>query len=68
MSVDEAITMIEKNRDANPTKRKFVQACDMAITALRENKPLKNRCLVLSGASMCAFCRMKCPDLGGDQE
>ena len=64
MKVSEAIKMLERNRDANPNKPKFIEACNMAITALEENRPLKQRCRVLSGATMCAFCRMKCPDLG----
>lgn len=64
MKVSEAIKMLERNRDANPNKPKFVEACNMAITALQENRPLKQRCMVLSRAALCAFCRMKCPDLG----
>lgn len=64
MKVSEAIKMLERNRDANPNKPKFVEACNMAIMALEENRPLKQRCRVLSGATLCAFCRMKCPDLG----
>ena len=64
MKVSEAIKMLERNRDANPNKPKFIEACNMAITALEENRPLKQRCRALTGATMCAFCRMKCPDLG----
>ena len=64
MKVSEAIKMLERNRDANPTKPKFVEACNMAITALEENRPLKNRCWLLSEGKMCAFCQLKCPDLG----
>lgn len=64
MKVSEAIKMLERNRDANPNKPKFIEACNMAITALQENRPLKNRCRTLTGATMCAFFRMKCPDLG----
>lgn len=67
MKVSEAIKMLERNRNANPNKPKFVEACNMAITALQENRPLKQRCLVLSGATLCAFCRMKCPDLGDEE-
>lgn len=67
MKVSEAIKMLERNRDANPTKPKFVEACNMAITALEENRPLKQRCMVLGGATLCAFCRMKCPDLGDEE-
>lgn len=67
MKVSEAIKMLERNRDANPNKPKFVEACNMAITALEENRPLKQRCMVLSGATLCAFCRMKCPDLGDEE-
>lgn len=67
MTIEEAIKMLERNRDANPNKPKFVEACNMAITALEENRPLKQRCMVLSGATLCAFCRMKCPDLGDEE-
>ena len=67
MKVSEAIKMLERNRDANPNKPKCVEACNMAITALEENRPLKQRCMVLSGATLCAFCRMKCPDLGDEE-
>jgi hypothetical protein len=68
MKVDEAIRIIERNRDANPGKPKFQEACNMAITALEENRPLKNRCRLWSGATLCGFCQMKCPDLGGEGE
>jgi len=68
MKVDEAIRIIERNRDANPGKPKFQEACNMAITALEENRPLKQRCRALTGATLCAFCQMKCPDLGGEDE
>lgn len=67
MTTSEAIKMLERNRDANPNKPKFIEACNMAITALEENRPLKNRCRTLSGATMCVFCRMKCPDLGDEE-
>ena len=68
MTIDQAVRILETNRDANPNKPKFIAACNMAITALKENKPLKNRCLALSGAAMCTWCRMKCPDLGSEDE
>lgn len=68
MTIQQAIKTLEKNRDANLNKPKFVSACNMAITALSENRPLKNRCLVLSMASLCDHCDMKCPDLGGDED
>ena len=64
MKVSEAIKMLERNRDANPNKMKFVEACNMAITALQENRPLKQRCRALTREAMCAFCLMKCPELG----
>mgnify|MGYP007056173373 CR=1 FL=1 len=64
MKVSEAIKTLERNRDANQNKPKFVAACNMAITALQENRPLKQRCLALSKATLCAFCRMQCPNLG----
>lgn len=67
MTIEEAINMLKLNRDANLNKPKFVKACNLAITALAENRQLKQRCMVLSGASMCAFCHMKCPDLGYDE-
>jgi coenzyme F420-reducing hydrogenase gamma subunit len=68
MKVSEAIKMLERNRDANPGKPKFQEACNMAITALKENRPLKNRCRALSQSALCAFCQMKCPELGGEDE
>ena len=67
MKVSEAIKMLERNRDANLGKQKFVEACNMAITALQENRPLKQRCLVLSQGTLCAFCRMQCPDMGTEE-
>ena len=68
MKVNEAIRIIERNRDANTGKPKFQEACTMAITALKENRPLKQRCMVLSRGTLCVFCRMQCPDLGGEGE
>jgi hypothetical protein len=68
MTNEEAIKMLERNRNANPNKPKFVEACNMAITALKENRPLKQRCMVLSQGTLCVFCRMQCPDLGGEGE
>ena len=64
MTIEEAIRMLERNRNANPNKPKFIEACNMAITALEENRPLKQRCRALTRGAMCAFCRMECPDLG----
>ena len=64
MTKDQAVRILETNRDANLNKPKFVEACNMAITALNENKPLKNRCRALSGMVLCGHCSMKCPDLG----
>ena len=68
MTIEEAIRMLERNRNANPNKPKFIEACNMAITALEENRPLKQRCRALTGATLCAFCRMQCPELGGEGE
>ena len=67
MKVNEAIRIIERNRDANTGKPKFQEACNMAITALKENRPLKQRCMVLSQGTLCVFCRMKCPDMGDEE-
>ena len=63
MTKDQAVRILETNRDANPNKPKFIAACNMAITALNENKPLKNRCRVLTQGLMCGHCSMQCPDL-----
>lgn len=68
MTIQQAIEILEKNRDLNLNKPKFVSACNMAITALRENKPLKNRCRALTGMSLCEWCSMECPNLGGDED
>jgi hypothetical protein len=67
MTNEEAIKMLERNRNANPNKPKFVEACNMAITALKENRPLKNRCRALSQSTLCGFCQMKCPDMGDEE-
>ena len=68
MTTEKAIRVLERNRDANPNSPQFIEACNMAITAIRENRPLKNRCLMFSGASMCVWCNMKCPDLGEENQ
>lgn len=68
MKVSEAIKTLERNRDANSGKPKFVEACNMAITALKENRPLKQRCRALTQSALCGFCQMKCPELGGEDE
>ena len=64
MTKDQAVRILETNRDANLNKPKFVEACNMAITALDENRPLKMRCRALTNGVMCGHCSMKCPDLG----
>ena len=64
MTTEKAIRVLERNRDANPDRAQFVEACNIAITAIKENKPLKNRCLIMSRGNLCSSCRMKCPDLG----
>lgn len=66
MTREEAIKVLKKNRDVNASHPRFVEACNIAITAIEENYPLKKRCFVLSNGTLCAFCQMKCPDLGGD--
>lgn len=60
MTSEEVISVLERNRDANKGKPKFVEACDTAITAIKENEPLKNRCFFLSAGKLCGWCRMKC--------
>ena len=64
MTPEQAIQTLEINRDANSNKPKFFEACSMAITAIQENKQLKNRCYLLSLGSMCALCGMECDALG----
>lgn len=58
--IEKYIHTLEVNRDANKNHPKFVEACDAAITALKENPALKNRCYVLSRGGLCIFCRMEC--------
>lgn len=60
MTDEQIIHNLEVNRDANPNRPKFVEACNRAITAIRENGPLKSRCFVLSGGALCMFCQMEC--------
>ena len=38
-----------------------VDAFKLAITALEENRPLKNRCFAILRGMMCDHCKMKCP-------
>ena len=64
MTNEQIIHVLEVNRDANLSKPKFVEACNTAITAIHENRVLKNRCFVLSRGAMCIWCRMKCDALG----
>lgn len=64
MTDEKAIHILEVNRDSNPNSPKFVEACNVAITAIKENRPLKNRCYVLSQGMMCMWCRMECNALG----
>lgn len=54
------INILKLNRAANADHPKFTAACDAAITALSENKQLKNRCYALSSGTLCMFCRMEC--------
>lgn len=68
MTDEQIIHVLEVNRDANLNRPKFVEACDTAITAIRENRPLKNRCFVLSRGALCMWCRMKCDALGKPKE
>ena len=68
MTDEKAIHILEVNRDANLKNQKFVDACEKAITALKENKPLKNRCYVLSRGAMCMWCMMECNALGKPKE
>lgn len=65
---DQFIRILEKNRDANEDHPKFVNACNEAITALRENSALKNRCFVLSRGMLCLFCKMECAYRKKDDE
>ena len=64
MTDEQVIHVLEVNRDANMSRPKFVEACNTAITAITENKQLKNRCFILSRGAMCMWCRMKCDALG----
>ena len=64
MTDEQVIHVLEVNRDANLGRPKFVEACNTAITAIQENRALKNRCFVLSRGAMCMWCRMKCDALG----
>lgn len=63
MTDEQIIHVLEVNRDANPDRPKFVEACNVAITAIKENRPLKNRCFAMSGGTMCAWCRMECMEI-----
>lgn len=60
MTDEKAIEMLQRNRDANLNKPKFVEACNKAITAMTENKQLKNRCFIWSQGVTCMFCGMEC--------
>ena len=64
MTDDQVTHILEVNRDANPNRPKFVEACNKAITAINENRQLKNRCYVLSRGAMCMWCTMECNALG----
>ena len=73
MTDEQVIHVLEVNHDANLSRPKFVEACDTAIVAIRENRQLKNRCFVLSRGTLCMWCGMKCDALGkpkgeGEQE
>lgn len=58
----EAIELLKIERDhMTPTiYTEPVEAMDMAIKALEENYPLKQRCFVLSKGLLCHFCKMEC--------
>ena len=60
MTNEQIIRILEKNRNANHDHPNFVKACDAAITAIKENRQLKNRCFVLSKGTLCLFCPMEC--------
>lgn len=56
----EVIKVLEANRDANPQKTKFAEACNVAIMAMRENEILKKRCFTLTDGKLCNFCNLIC--------
>lgn len=68
MTDEKAIHILEVNRDNNPNRPKFVEACNKAITAIRENRPLKNRCFVTTRGALCMWCRMECNAYGKTKE
>ena len=56
MTDDEIIHILEVNRDHNKDRQKFVEAINKSITAIIENRQLKNRCYVLSNCGgLCVF-------------
>ena len=73
MTIRETITYIENmkktaQKDTDKRAARCVEAMDNVLSIINERRMLTNRCYVLSGGALCAFCPMECGHKETDDE